>query len=93
MQESWRKYAYLSKQLLHSEHGHHWKCIIHHPVYGRMSPMGQLLTLNRLCRDTDKCTFILLDPSIPGHHGGAMAGDVNVFLTDPEDPHLAEIEV
>lgn len=22
-----------------------------------------------------------------------MAGDVNVFLTDPEDPHLAEIEV
>lgn len=44
-------------------------------------------------RDSDKCTFILLDPSIPGDHGGAMAGDVNVFLTDPEDPYLAEIEV
>lgn len=22
-----------------------------------------------------------------------MAGDVNIFLTDPDDPHLAEIEV
>lgn len=40
--------------------------------------------------DDDKCTFILLDPQFPdtpgtGAHGGAMAGDVNVFLNDPDD--------
>eukprot|EP00892_Ulva_mutabilis_P003133 jgi/Ulvmu1/12820/UM098_0001.1 len=44
-------------------------------------------------RDSDKCIFILLDRSLPGDHGGAMAGDVNIFLNDPEDPHMAEIEV
>lgn len=50
-------------------------------------------------QDADKCTFILLDPSFPsdvpesGRHGGAMAGDVNLFFNDHEDKHTAEIEV
>ena len=48
--------------------------------------------------DEDKCTFILLDKALPdspgtGSHGGAMAGDVNIFLNDHEDRGVAEIEV
>mmetsp|Transcript_34213 Transcript_34213/g.75893 ORF Transcript_34213/g.75893 Transcript_34213/m.75893 type:complete len:206 (-) Transcript_34213:1962-2579(-) len=48
--------------------------------------------------DEDKCTFILLDRSLPdtpgtGSHGGAMAGDVNLFFNDPDDRTTAEIEV
>ncbi|KAL4444972.1 hypothetical protein ABPG77_004022 [Micractinium sp. CCAP 211/92] len=48
--------------------------------------------------DPEKCTFILLDPDYPdtpgtGAHGGAMAGDVNIFLNDHEEPHTAEIEI
>ncbi|KAL4447998.1 hypothetical protein ABPG75_005217 [Micractinium tetrahymenae] len=48
--------------------------------------------------DLEKCTFILLDPDFPdtpgtGTHGGAMAGDVNIFLNDHEEPHTAEIEI
>ncbi|XP_012893147.1 PREDICTED: N-acetyltransferase 9 isoform X3 [Dipodomys ordii] len=48
--------------------------------------------------DTDKCTFIVLDaekwragPS-PSEES-CMTGDVNLFLTDLEDPTLGEIEV
>ncbi|KAA0725050.1 N-acetyltransferase 9 [Triplophysa tibetana] len=47
--------------------------------------------------DNDKCTFIVLDkqkwadPSIPEE--GCMVGDVNIFLTDPSDPTLAELEI
>ncbi|KAM6163524.1 alpha/beta-tubulin-N-acetyltransferase 9 [Rhynchocyon petersi] len=48
--------------------------------------------------DSDKCTFIVLDaekwqaqPSTAEE--GCMAGDVNLFLTDPGDPALGEIEV
>lgn len=48
--------------------------------------------------DPKKCTFILLDKSLQdtpgtGIHGGAMAGDVNLFWNDPNDPNYAEIEV
>lgn len=48
--------------------------------------------------DSNKCTFIVLDKDFPSNeglpnHGGAMAGDVNLFLNDPEDVHAAEIEV
>ena len=48
--------------------------------------------------DPDKCTFIVLDPSLPdsagtGSHGGAMAGDVNLYFNDHEDRGTAEIEV
>lgn len=48
--------------------------------------------------DPEKCTFILLDPDHPdtpgtGAHGGAMAGDVNIFLNDYDEPHTAEIEI
>ncbi|KAI3438398.1 hypothetical protein D9Q98_000830 [Chlorella vulgaris] len=48
--------------------------------------------------DPDKCTFILLDPAFPAapgtvDRGGAMAGDVNFFLNDHDEPHTAEIEV
>lgn len=48
--------------------------------------------------DEDKCTFILLDPTLPespataGRRAG-MAGDVNLFLNDHDDRHAAEIEV
>ncbi|XP_045841284.1 N-acetyltransferase 9 isoform X4 [Meles meles] len=48
--------------------------------------------------DADKCTFIVLDaekwqarPSTTEE--SCMAGDVNLFLTDLEDPSLGEIEV
>ena len=49
-------------------------------------------------RDEDKCTFIVLDRNRAdshgtGEHGGAMAGDVNLFWSDPEEEHTAEIEV
>ncbi|WIA12789.1 hypothetical protein OEZ85_006420 [Tetradesmus obliquus] len=48
--------------------------------------------------DDDKCTFILLDRSQPdtpgtGSHGGGMAGDVNFFFNDHDDPHIAEAEI
>ncbi|DBB03309.1 TPA: hypothetical protein ACH3X3_010694 [Trebouxia sp. C0006] len=48
--------------------------------------------------DSDKCTFILLDPALPdtegtGQHGGGMIGDVNLFLNDANDPTVAEIEI
>lgn len=48
--------------------------------------------------DADKCTFILLDPDFPdspgtGAHGGAVAGDVNIFLNDHDEPLTAEIEI
>ena len=48
--------------------------------------------------DDDKCTFIVLDRSRPSddglsEHGGAMAGDVNLYFNDPENKKGAEIEV
>ncbi|XP_054249806.1 alpha/beta-tubulin-N-acetyltransferase 9 isoform X3 [Indicator indicator] len=44
--------------------------------------------------DTDKCTFIVLDgEQWRGQDQDCMVGDVNLFLTDPEDPTLAEIEI
>ncbi|XP_040923387.1 N-acetyltransferase 9 [Toxotes jaculatrix] len=47
--------------------------------------------------DNDKCTFIILDkqrwadPSVEEEQ--CMVGDVNIFLTDPTDPTLAELEI
>ncbi|KAM4662580.1 alpha/beta-tubulin-N-acetyltransferase 9 isoform 2-T3 [Discoglossus pictus] len=46
--------------------------------------------------DTDKCTFIILDAGrwdqgCPEEQ--CMVGDVNLFLTDPDNPSLAEIEI
>ncbi|KAI5611476.1 N-acetyltransferase 9 [Silurus asotus] len=47
--------------------------------------------------DEDKCTFIVLDkqrwtdPSISEEE--CMVGDVNLFLTDPSDLSLAELEI
>lgn len=47
--------------------------------------------------DDDKCTFIILDkqlwadPAVQEQE--CMVGDVNIFLTDPDDPSLAELEV
>uniref|UniRef100_H0XG99 Alpha/beta-tubulin-N-acetyltransferase 9 n=1 Tax=Otolemur garnettii TaxID=30611 RepID=H0XG99_OTOGA len=48
--------------------------------------------------DTDKCTFIVLDAekwqTQPGiTEENCMVGDVNLFLTDLEDPTVGEIEV
>ncbi|XP_078230708.1 alpha/beta-tubulin-N-acetyltransferase 9 isoform X18 [Callithrix jacchus] len=48
--------------------------------------------------DADKCTFIVLDAekwqAQPGTtEESCMVGDVNLFLTDLEDPTLGEIEV
>ncbi|EHB10803.1 N-acetyltransferase 9 [Heterocephalus glaber] len=48
--------------------------------------------------DADKCTFIVLDTekwrAQPGpSEESCMVGDVNLFLTDLEDPTLGEIEV
>ncbi|XP_060796304.1 N-acetyltransferase 9 [Neoarius graeffei] len=47
--------------------------------------------------DEEKCTFIILDkqrwtdPSISEEE--CMVGDVNLFLTDPSDPSLAELAI
>ncbi|XP_056153348.1 N-acetyltransferase 9 [Lampris incognitus] len=47
--------------------------------------------------DSDKCTFIILDkqqwadPKVQEEQ--CMVGDVNIFLTDPSDPSLAEMEI
>ncbi|NXX44982.1 NAT9 acetyltransferase, partial [Tricholaema leucomelas] len=44
--------------------------------------------------DTDKCTFIVLDRERwHGQDQDCMVGDVNLFLTNPEDPTLAEVEI
>uniref|UniRef100_A0A2I2Z821 N-acetyltransferase 9 n=1 Tax=Gorilla gorilla gorilla TaxID=9595 RepID=A0A2I2Z821_GORGO len=48
--------------------------------------------------DADKCTFIVLDAEKWQTQSGAteescMVGDVNLFLTDLEDPTVGEIEV
>ncbi|XP_072882774.1 alpha/beta-tubulin-N-acetyltransferase 9 isoform X2 [Hemitrygon akajei] len=47
--------------------------------------------------DDDKCTFIVLDKLrwMSGLYTeeDCMVGDVNLFLTDPEDPTMAEIEI
>eukprot|EP00245_Coleochaete_scutata_P007530 TRINITY_DN22970_c0_g1_i1.p1 TRINITY_DN22970_c0_g1~~TRINITY_DN22970_c0_g1_i1.p1 ORF type:complete len:204 (+),score=33.96 TRINITY_DN22970_c0_g1_i1:242-853(+) len=53
---------------------------------------------NAWAEDAEKCTFIVLDmarfdSSQPHPHLEAMAGDVNLFLNDAEDPLAAEIEV
>lgn len=47
---------------------------------------------------SSECTFIVLDAekwrARPGTtEESCMAGDVNLFLTDSEDPSLGEIEV
>ncbi|XP_008305262.1 alpha/beta-tubulin-N-acetyltransferase 9 [Stegastes partitus] len=47
--------------------------------------------------DDDKCTFIILDKQrwmdSSLEEEQCMVGDVNIFLTDPADPSLAELEV
>ncbi|XP_042371295.1 N-acetyltransferase 9-like, partial [Plectropomus leopardus] len=47
--------------------------------------------------DDDKCTFIILDKQrwadSSVEEEQCMVGDVNMFLTDPADPSLAELEV
>ncbi|XP_066471805.1 alpha/beta-tubulin-N-acetyltransferase 9 isoform X2 [Tiliqua scincoides] len=47
--------------------------------------------------DADKCTFIVLDAEKwlkqKATEEDCMVGDVNLFLTDPENPTLGEIEV
>uniref|UniRef100_A0ABM5FMR1 Alpha/beta-tubulin-N-acetyltransferase 9 isoform X1 n=2 Tax=Pogona vitticeps TaxID=103695 RepID=A0ABM5FMR1_9SAUR len=47
--------------------------------------------------DADKCTFIILDTDKWSRQTATeeecMVGDVNLFLTDPEDPSVGEIEI
>ncbi|KJE92448.1 Nat9 protein [Capsaspora owczarzaki ATCC 30864] len=50
--------------------------------------------------DADKCTFIVLaqlDGTNPLQSDkdeiANMAGDVNLFLNDPDEPHTAEVEI
>ena len=41
--------------------------------------------------DETKCTFIILDPSIEGEN--KMAGDVNLYFNDSDEPTHGEIEI
>ncbi|NWR82301.1 NAT9 acetyltransferase, partial [Furnarius figulus] len=45
--------------------------------------------------DPDKCTFIVLDTALwPGQaEESCMVGDVNLFLTNADDPTLGEVEI
>lgn len=45
--------------------------------------------------DADKCTFIVLDSECwPGQaEENSMVGDVNLFLTEADDPTVGEIEI
>uniref|UniRef100_A0A3Q3X8P0 Alpha/beta-tubulin-N-acetyltransferase 9 n=1 Tax=Mola mola TaxID=94237 RepID=A0A3Q3X8P0_MOLML len=47
--------------------------------------------------DNDKCTFIILDKQrwadTSMEEEQCMVGDVNIFLTNPTDPTLAELEI
>ncbi|XP_018009998.1 N-acetyltransferase 9-like protein [Hyalella azteca] len=46
--------------------------------------------------DDDKCTFIVLDRikyEESGDEVASMIGDTNAYITDPETPNIAEIEV
>lgn len=47
--------------------------------------------------DDDKCTFIIMDKQLWADSSveeeQCMVGDVNIFLTDPTDPSLAELEI
>ncbi|XP_038592023.1 N-acetyltransferase 9 isoform X1 [Micropterus salmoides] len=47
--------------------------------------------------DHDKCTFIILDKQqwadTSVEEEQCMVGDVNIFLTDPTEPSLAELEI
>ncbi|CAL8283291.1 unnamed protein product [Merluccius merluccius] len=47
--------------------------------------------------DNDKCTFIILDKQLWSdpmvQEEQCMVGDVNIFLTDPNDFSLAELEI
>lgn len=51
----------------------------------------------RSCFVLPECTFIILDKqqwAAPGvKEEQCMVGDVNIFLTDPTDPSLAELEI
>lgn len=62
---------------------------------------SHILSITLMCLwvspSSTECTFIVLDkqkwadPSIPEEE--CMVGDVNIFLTDPSDPSLAELEI
>ncbi|XP_068161625.1 alpha/beta-tubulin-N-acetyltransferase 9 isoform X2 [Antennarius striatus] len=47
--------------------------------------------------DDDKCTFVILDKQrwddSSLNEEQCMVGDVNIFLTDPADPSVAELEI
>jgi RimJ/RimL family protein N-acetyltransferase len=48
--------------------------------------------------DPQKCTFIVLDKGQPdtpgtGEHGGGMAGDVNLFFNDYDNPKAGEVDI
>lgn len=47
-------------------------------------------------RDTDKCTFIVLEKALydtTKDEVDSMIGDTNLYFTDHDDPYLGEIEV
>ncbi|XP_014477680.1 PREDICTED: N-acetyltransferase 9-like protein isoform X4 [Dinoponera quadriceps] len=46
--------------------------------------------------DEDKCTFIILDKHVfdsTESEAEAMIGDTNLFFNDPQEPHIAEVEI
>lgn len=62
----------------------------------KTAPNSTSLSLNPLCHVAE-CTFIILDKQrwadTSVDEEQCMLGDVNIFLTDPTEPSLAELEV
>lgn len=69
----------------------------HHPVTYVKFTLKKRCFINILNSICAECTFIILDKQrwadASVEEEQCMVGDVNIFLTDPSDPSLAELEV
>lgn len=72
-------------------------CPVDSQAHSQYYPWSVSVFIHHVFFSPSECTFIILDkqkwadPSIPELE--CMVGDVNIFLTDPSDPSLAELEI